>query len=126
MIEVFFDGKCGICRKEISYYQRVAPVGIFTWMDIANDPAPLAAHNITQADALLHLHVRDANGRWHIGAKAFFIIWKHLRYWRLLALFLDLPIIRHSVQAIYNWFADYRFNRLVHCQVAKKQLKPHK
>ena len=57
MIEVFFDGKCGLCSKEISYYQGIAPVGIFVWKDIANDPAPLQEHGITQADALRHLHV---------------------------------------------------------------------
>ena len=122
MIEVFFDGKCGLCSKEISYYQGVAPVGIFVWMDIANDPAPLNAHNITQADALRHLHVRDTHGQWHKGAAAFLVIWKQLRYWRLLAAFVGLPIIRHIAAALYNRFADYRFNRLAHCQVAKNQL----
>jgi len=35
MIEVFFDGKCGHCSKEIAYYQNIAPSGIFAWMDIA-------------------------------------------------------------------------------------------
>jgi predicted DCC family thiol-disulfide oxidoreductase YuxK len=72
MIEVFFDGKCGLCSKEIAYYQNIAPSGIFAWMDIATDPSPLAAHQITQADALRHLHVRDAAGDWHIGACGLF------------------------------------------------------
>ena len=71
MIEVFFDGKCGLCSKEIAYYQSIAPSGIFAWMDIATDASPLAAHQISQADALRHLHVRDAAGDWHIGAAAF-------------------------------------------------------
>ena len=51
MIEVFFDGKCGLCSKEIAYYQRIAPSGIFVWLDIATDASPLAAHQISQADA---------------------------------------------------------------------------
>ena len=45
----FFDGKCGLCSKEISYYQGIAPVGIFVWKDIANDPAPfksMALHRL--------------------------------------------------------------------------------
>ena len=122
MIEVFFDGKCGLCSKEISYYQGIAPVGIFAWMDIANDPTPLQEYGITQADALRHLHVRDTDGQWHKGAAAFIIIWRHLSYWRLLAAFLGLPIIRHIASAFYNKFADYRFSKLAHCQIAINQL----
>ena len=51
MIEVFFDGKCGLCSKEIAYYQSIAPSDIFAWMDIATDASPLAVHQISQADA---------------------------------------------------------------------------
>ena len=126
MIEVFYDGKCGLCSKEISYYQGIAPVGIFVWMDIANDPAPLQGFGITQAEALRHLHVRDTDGQWHKGAAAFIIIWKHLSYWRFLSAFVGLPIIRHIASMLYNKFADYRFAKLAHCQVAKNQLDSKK
>ena len=122
MIEVFFDGKCGLCSKEIAYYQNIAPSGIFAWMDIATDASPLAAHQISQADALRHLHVRDAAGDWHIGAAAFLVIWQQLRYWRFLAVLVGLPIIRQIAAMVYNRFADYRFARLAHCQIAQKTL----
>ena len=120
MIEVFFDGKCGLCSKEIAYYQSVAPSGIFVWMDIASDASPLATHHISQADALRHLHVRDAAGDWHIGAPAFLVIWHQLRYWRVLAILVGLPIIRQVAAMVYNQFADYRFAKLAHCQIAQK------
>ena len=122
MIEVFFDGKCGLCSKEIAYYQSIAPSGIFAWMDIATDASPLAAHQISQADALRHLHVRDAAGNWHIGAAAFLVIWQQLRYWRFLAVLVGLPIIRQIAAMVYNRFADHRFAKLAHCQIAQKNL----
>ena len=122
MIEVFFDGKCGLCSKEIAYYKSIAPSGIFAWMDIATDASPLAAHQISQADALRHLHVRDAAGDWHIGAAAFLVIWRQLRYWRFLAVLVGLPIIHQIAAIVYNRFADYRFAKLVHCQIAQKNL----
>ena len=87
MIEVFFDGKCGLCSKEIAYY-----------------------------------HVRDAAGNWHIGAAAFLVIWQQLRYWRFLAVLVGLPIIRQIAAMVYNRFADYRFAKLAHCQIAQKNL----
>jgi len=121
MIEVFFDGKCGLCSKEIAYYRRIAPIGIFAWMDIAADASPLAAHGITQAAALRYLHVRDAAGHWHIGAPAFAVIWQQLAYWRLLAGLMRLPLIRQVVNAVYIRFADCRFAKLDHCQLAQSQ-----
>ena len=121
MIEVFFDGKCGLCSKEIAYYQSIAPSGIFAWMDIATDASPLAAHQISQADALRHLHVRDSGGNWHIGAAAFLVIWQQLRYWRFLAVLVGLPIIHQIAAMVYNRFANYRFAKLAHCQIAQKK-----
>ena len=29
MIQVFYDGKCGLCAKEIEYYKGIVPQGIF-------------------------------------------------------------------------------------------------
>ena len=122
MIEVFFDGKCGLCSKEIAYYQSIAPSGIFAWMDIATDSSPLVAYQISQADALRRLHVRDDAGEWHIGAAAFLVIWQQLRYWRFLAILVGLPMIRQIAAMVYNRFADYRFAKLAHCQIAQKKL----
>ena len=32
--QVLYDGKCGLCNKEILYYQTIAPKGKFEWVDI--------------------------------------------------------------------------------------------
>ena len=62
MLKVYYDGKCGLCRREIEYYKRVAPADRFEWLDIATDPAGLADLDISQADALRRLHACDASG----------------------------------------------------------------
>ncbi len=118
MIEVFYDGKCGVCAKEIAYYRRIAPVGVFAWMDIATDPKPLDVHGISQIDALRRLHVLDDEGNWHIGVDAFVMMWQQLGYWRWLGWFVGLPIVRQIAGAAYNRFADYRFAKLAHCAIA--------
>ena len=38
MIKVLYDGKCGLCNKEISYYKKIANNNKFKWLDIANNP----------------------------------------------------------------------------------------
>ena len=41
LTKVFYDGKCGLCSKEINYYKRIAPKNIFEWHDIASNPEKL-------------------------------------------------------------------------------------
>ena len=121
MTIVYFDGKCGLCSKEIRYYQKIAPKGVFQWQDIAHDAGPLKALNISQADALRLLHARDKTGKIHIGVDAFILIWNELSVgWRLLSVLASLPIIRPILRWVYRQFASYRFARLEHCQIAAK------
>lgn len=120
MIDVFYDGKCGLCSKEIIYYRRIAQDGVFNWFDIATDPTPLIEHKISQSEALRRLYVRDDEGGWHIGADAFIVIWRRLKYWKMLAAIVALPGVKQAARWFYNRFADYRFARLAHCQIAVK------
>ena len=123
MIKVLYDGKCGLCNREIDYYKSIARKNVFSWLDVANEPHFLDEFNISQADALRRLHVIDVSGRIHIGVAAFAIIWQKLAYWRYLAVIVKLPVILPLTNAAYNMFAYYRFSRLPHCKLAIKQLK---
>ena len=119
MVTVYFDGKCGLCTKEIRYYQKIAPAVLFSWCDIAHDPSSLAPLGISQADALRWLHARDGDGKIHIGIDAFILIWQQLHIgWRALAILANLPILHPMLGWLYQRFAAYRFARLDHCQIA--------
>ena len=120
MLKVYYDGKCGLCSREIEYYKRVAPADRFVWLDIATDPVGLDDLDISQADALRRLHACDAAGNVYVGVAAFIAIWQGLNYWRYLAMIVDLPILRPLVAFAYDRFADYRFSRLTHCQIAAR------
>ena len=123
MITVFYDGKCGLCSKEINYYRKIAPTGTFSWQDITECADDLKKEGISLSEGLKLLHVKDEEGLMHVGVDAFILIWKQLRWWRILANFVKLPIIRQSANIIYNHFASWRFKRLKHCQLAAKQEK---
>lgn len=118
MIEVYYDGKCGLCSKEINYYKTIAPDGVFDWQDITQSDQALQKHNIRLSDALRRLHAQDEHGNLHIGADAFILIWRNMPYWRPLGWFAALPIVRPIASLAYNKFADWRFTRLTHCQIA--------
>lgn len=120
MIRIFYDGKCGLCRREIDHYKRVAPEGVFEWVDITVDPSVTQQIGISCADGLKLLHAEDSQGKLHVGVDAFLLIWQQIRRWRILAKIVALPIIRPIANITYRAFAAWRFNRLAHCQIALK------
>ena len=117
-VTVYYDGKCGLCSKEIAHYRKIANEDQFIWSDIAHDAQPLDILGVSQMDALRRLHATDRMGRLHIGVDAFILIWQQLPRWRLLAILVSLPVVRHIATMLYNRFADYRFARLEHCQIS--------
>ena len=121
MITVFYDGKCGLCAREIAHYRRIATPGAFTWVDITELSTPLEALGISLAEGLKILHAQDADGQLHKSVDAFLLIWRQLRYWRMLALMVSLPGIYHLAKLSYRWFASWRFSRLTHCQIAANE-----
>jgi predicted DCC family thiol-disulfide oxidoreductase YuxK len=121
MITVFYDGKCGLCSREISHYRRIAPEGIFHWQDITESADELKEQGISLSEGLKLLHVKDASGEMHIGVDAFLLIWRQLKRWNVLALLVGLPGVRQIADRTYRTFADRRFKRLEHCQLAAKQ-----
>ena len=119
---IYYDGKCGLCSREIRYYQTIAPQGRFIWHDIAHDPAPLAAFDVSQEAALRRLHAHDAHGRLHVGVDAFALIWRYLPRWRLASFLIRLPVIYQIASFAYRRFADYRFTQLPHCAIYRDEV----
>jgi predicted DCC family thiol-disulfide oxidoreductase YuxK len=119
MIKVFFDGKCGLCSKEINYYIKIAPSGIFDWQDINLLNDGFVNRDIKISDALKILHVIDNNNKLHLGIDAFIVIWNNLAYWKILAKVFSTPVIKQIADLVYTKFANWRFNKLPHCLLAK-------
>ena len=116
---VLYDGKCGLCKKEISYYRSIAPVDKFKWVDITIDRNLACYPTINLRNALMSLHVVQ-NKKIKEGVDAFIAIWSELNYFKLLALFVRLPIIYQLASIFYRLFAKYRFKNLPHCQLIDK------
>ena len=125
MITVFYDGKCSLCSKEIKYYRNIAPVETFYWLDITTPAGAdeLKKEGFSLSEGFKLLHAKDEEGLLHTGLDAFILIWQQLKGWKVLALFVCLPVIRQIASILYCCFARWRFKRLKHCQVeAEKEL----
>ena len=120
MIIVFYDGKCNLCSKEINYYKKVAPDNTFNWQDVNIKSNTLINYDIKTSEALKILHVIDNNKKLHMGIDAFIVIWRNLKYWKFLAKLAALPIVKQILYLLYIGFANWRFNRLTHCIIARE------
>lgn len=121
MITVFYDGKCGLCSREINHYRKIAPPNIFDWQDITESNERLQQEGISLVNGLKILHAKDTQGQLHLGVDAFILIWKQLKRWQVLAKFIALPLIYPLAKFAYHCFAKWRFARLAHCQLAKQE-----
>lgn len=126
MISVFYDGKCGLCRREIEHYKRIAPKNVFAWVDITVDASALVKLGVTYAYGLKLLHAQDSQGKLHVGVDAFILIWRQIPRWRALANIVGASFIRPVANIAYRAFASWRFNRLSHCQIAVKAYDSNK
>ena len=112
-----------MCAKEIAYYQKICPEGLFCWEGISKNQATLERLDISPVNALMSLHVKELNGKVYKGVDAFIKIWRYLPYFKWLSFVVSLPIIYHSACLLYLFFAKYRFARLPHCQAVLEKNK---
>lgn len=121
MITVYYDGKCGLCSREIGYFKKRKPKRPIVWHDIANAPSLLADTGLSQSDALLYMRVRDETGVLRTGVDAFITLWGQFAGWSLLARLGSLPGIYTFADRLYRGFAQRRFNRNPHCLASLKR-----
>jgi len=119
MITVFFDGKCGLCRREIAFYQKIAPEGRFSWVDVMSGDETLNALNIDRRAALLAIHVINDEGRCFTGADAFATIWKGLPGFHWLGRLVSSQPVRPLARWLYAVFGAlrFRFHGYSQCQL---------
>lgn len=76
MLSVFYDGRCGVCDREIAFYRRHAPADAVLWLDIWQQETELLAAGLTQAQCLKKLHLLDEGRQLHTGVDAFILLWQ--------------------------------------------------
>jgi predicted DCC family thiol-disulfide oxidoreductase YuxK len=111
-IFVFFDGQCGVCAKEINYYQKKDKNSYFEWVDVNSDKDKLETYGISYNESLKILHVIDREGRIVTGIEAFLLIWKEFKYWKTFAKIINLKPVKYLVNEIYQVWAEKRYEKL--------------
>jgi predicted DCC family thiol-disulfide oxidoreductase YuxK len=114
-IKVFYDGDCRLCNKEIKFYQKLDKNSKFDWIDVNQNKDILNKYGLSYIDTQKIFHVIDKKGSVKKGIDGFLVIWREIKYWRILYFIVKMPIIKQLSNIIYNYFAKWRFKRKCNC-----------
>jgi ubiquinone biosynthesis monooxygenase Coq7 len=105
--QVFYDGSCPLCTREIQLYQDATPLQPFAWVDVSLDQAPLP-DGVTRDQLMRRFHVLTAEGQLLDGARAFVGVWRLLPGWRHLARLASWPGVLALMELGYTLFLRVR------------------
>lgn len=106
-VEVYFDGSCPMCRREIAVYQNIKPDQPIDWVDVSKPETPLPIGQ-TKEQLMARFHTRTAQGEMLSGAAAFVHVWAQLPGWRVLAGLAKVPGMLWVMEKAYNGFLPMR------------------
>ena len=108
-LTVYYDGLCPVCSREVASYQRLKLASHIAWLDLAGSAEVLAAEPFTLEQALQLLHVKDAEGKLHVGLAAHMLLWAHLPGFKWLSALLRKSSLSQSIcNQAYLFFTRHR------------------
>ncbi|HEX4336327.1 MAG TPA: DUF393 domain-containing protein [Polyangiaceae bacterium] len=114
-VEVFFDGECPLCTREIALLRRLdANRERILFTDIAApgfDPMP---YGVSQDDLMAKIHGRLPDGRLIEGVEVFRRLYDAVGF-GLLVKVTRLPLVASLLDAAYRWFAKNRLHLTGRC-----------
>ncbi len=107
-LTVYDDGNCPFCQWAQAWVERRDPAHHLRFLDF-NQPEVAAETPFPPAQLARRMHVRGAEGEWHIGYFGWIAVLAALPRWRWLAGLMRLPPIRWAGPAVYQFVADRRY-----------------
>lgn len=106
-VEVFFDGDCPLCKREVGFLRRKDKQQRICFTDIA-DPAFVAdEYGLQELDFMNEIQGRMADGTWLSGVEVFRRLYSAIGFGPIVWL-TRLPVISQLLDFGYRIFARYR------------------
>jgi predicted DCC family thiol-disulfide oxidoreductase YuxK len=109
--EVYYDGGCPACRREMAHYRAQPSAVAIRFTDVVAEPERLVAIGITQREAIHRLHARDEQGRLLVGMRAFLGVWLRIPRYAGIARRLEWLITSRPMEWLYARFCNFRLPR---------------
>lgn len=113
-IEVFYDGACPLCRREIALLDRWNRQSRIRFKNIADPGFDPADYGTTYEKLMAEIHGRLPDGTWVTGVEVFRRLYGAVGFRWLMPL-TRLPGVRHLLDLGYRLFARNRLKFTGRC-----------
>lgn len=114
-VEVFYDGLCPLCMREIRMLQRLDRERHIRFTDISTPGFDAAALGLTWGTLMKRIHGRLPNGELIEGVEVFRQLYGAVGFRTLVAL-TRVPGVRHVLDFAYARFAENRLRLTGRCE----------
>jgi len=122
-VEVFYDGQCPLCLREVQVLRRLDQRGRILFTDItANDFDALSVGR-DHAALMARIHGRLPGGELIEGVEVFRRLYSAVGFGWLVAV-TRLPGISHGLDLLYGWFAKNRLRLTGRCGDGRCEVSP--
>ena len=113
-IEVFFDGDCPLCRREVNLIRRMDRKRRIQLTDIASPQFDAAAYGKSMDELMSEMHARLPDGGWITGVEVFRQVYAAVGL-RWLVWATRLSLVSHLLDVSYRVFARNRLKWTGRC-----------
>ena len=107
-LQVFYDGSCPLCAREIAFYQRRQGSDAVCWVDVADRETLEVTPGLSKDEALARFHVKKSDGSLVSGGAAFAELWAALPGFRTLGRLAQRPVFVWVLNGSYDVFLKFR------------------
>lgn len=108
-VEVFYDGECPLCRREIDMLRRKDRRRRIRFTDIASADFDGDAVGRDYDTLMAQIHGRLPDGQWIVGVEVFRRLYSAVGFGWLVRI-TRVPGISHLLSLGYRWFAKRRLS----------------
>jgi predicted DCC family thiol-disulfide oxidoreductase YuxK len=123
-VEVFYDGDCPLCTREIRMLQRRDSRGRIRFTDLAAPGFDPAAYGTDRATLMARIHGRLPDGTWIEGVEVFRRLYAAIGLGWLVGV-TRLPGIAQATELAYRLFARNRLRLTGRCPADGSCALPH-
>lgn len=107
VFEVFYDGACPLCRREIEWIRKRDRRGQLVFTDISRPDFDPVSTGRTYDQLMARIHGRYPNGQVIEGVEVFRQLYSAIGFRKLVS-FTRMPIVRQALSLSYRVFAPLR------------------
>lgn len=122
-VEVFYDGACPLCLREIRLLRRLDRASRIRFTDIAAPAFDRTSVPVSFEALMSEIHGRRASGEWIQGVEVFRALYSAVGVGRLVAP-TRWPVVRQALDVAYKLFAKNRLRMTGRCHDGLCEVTP--